>query len=80
MAVTSILLFQSNSQHCPNVTSWQSKLRHHPPRQRLHEHILQGIEHGFGIGVHCLVLMDGVKNKMASARKHPAVIDAYLQE
>ena len=52
---------------------------HHPDKDFV-RYILQGIEHGFGIGVNSLASFEGAKNNMASARKHPAIIDAYLQE
>jgi len=62
-----------------NIATWRSKLVHHPDKDFV-MYILQGIEHGFGIGVNSLACFESAKNNMASSRKHPAVIDAYLQE
>ena len=49
-----------------NVATWRSKLVHYPDKDFV-RYILQGIEHGFGIGVNSLASFEGAKNNMTSA-------------
>ena len=52
---------------------------HHPDRQFAHL-ILSGLEHGFPIGFDISSKLRPAKSNLISAREHPDVVSAYIQE
>ena len=61
------------------LQAWIRRLRYHPD-QDFASYILQGIEHGFHIGMDPPISLESAVQNMASARKHPTVIDDYLRK
>ena len=61
--------------HTPlNIHEWQAGLRLHPDVD-FTAYILNGLQHGFHIGVHCPAIL---QSNMQSARQNPQIIEDYL--
>ena len=61
-----------------NVKSFEAKLRHHPDVE-FAKYIIDGLNHGFHIGVDESVELKPAKQNMQSATQNPAVIWDYLK-
>ena len=60
------------------LPAWRRRLAKHPDGDYAH-YILQGIEHGFRIGVDQSRVFKSAKKNMLSAQRNPQVIEEYLQ-
>ena len=60
-----------------NLAAWTYKLRKHPDKE-FAQYILDGVKHGFSIGVNESATFTSAKKNMLSANQNPRVIDSYL--
>ena len=62
-----------------NIKRWEQYLKKHPDRDYA-GYILQGLQHGFSIGLDSSMSFNSAKRNMPSANENPKVIDEYIQE
>ena len=62
-----------------NLGAWAQNLRRHPDKDYVH-YSLNGIEHGFQIGVYDSCSLHSASQNMLSAKQNPEVIEDYLSK
>ena len=62
-----------------HIPAWRKHLQKHPDKDYVH-YILQGIEHGFNIGVDQDRAFKAAHANMQSARQNPHVVEDYLSK
>ena len=61
------------------ISFWQEHLKHHPDRQ-FAQLILAGLEKGFPLGFEASSRLEAATTNLISARAHPEVVSAYIQD
>ena len=62
-----------------HIPAWRKHLQKHPDKDYVH-YILQGIEHGFNIGIDQDRAFKSAHANMQSARQNPQVVEDYLRK